>query len=88
MSEQACRSTHDHDAAGCLDCECNIAPWSPGYDIHERALGRESAVIAVLDEMRDHGTGATLYYAQKLAAALGEPDVITPEVVASGRLSR
>ncbi len=46
------------------------------------------AVVEVLNEMRDHGTGPTLYYAQKLADALGEPPVITPEVVASGRLSR
>lgn len=46
-----------------------------------------AAVTAVLIEMRDHGTGPTLYYAQKLAVALGEPSVITPEIVASGRLN-
>lgn len=47
-----------------------------------------AAVVAVLDEMRDHGVGATLYYAEKLAQALGEPPVMTPAVVESGRLSR
>lgn len=46
-----------------------------------------AAVVAILNEMRDHGAGPTLYYAQKLADALGEPPVITPEVIASGRLS-
>ena len=46
------------------------------------------AVIAVLDEMRAHGVGSTLYYAQRLAAALDEPAVITADVVASGRLLR
>lgn len=44
------------------------------------------AVVAVLDEMREHGVGTTLYYAQRLAEALGEPPVITAEVLASGRM--
>lgn len=52
------------------------------------SLNERQAVVAVLDEMRDHGTGPTLYYAQKMAQALGEPPVITAEVVASGRLAR
>jgi len=47
----------------------------------ERAL-----VIEVLDDMRAHGTGMTLYYAQRIANALGEPPVITLEVLNSGRL--
>jgi hypothetical protein len=46
------------------------------------------AVVAVLDEMRAHGAGATLYYAEKIAQALGEAAVITADVVTSGRLAR
>ncbi len=46
-----------------------------------------SSVVAVLDEMRAHGAGPTLYYAEKLAQALGEPPVITAEALAAGRLS-
>lgn len=45
------------------------------------------AVIAVLNEMRESATGSALFYAEKLAAALGEPRVITPELLASGRLT-
>lgn len=47
-----------------------------------------AAVVAVLDEMREHGTGPTLFYAEKLAQALGEPRVLTPEVFNSGRINR
>lgn len=44
-------------------------------------------LVAILNEMREHGVGSTLYYAQRLAAALGEPPVITADVLASGRLT-
>jgi hypothetical protein len=45
-------------------------------------------VIDILNEMREHGVGHTLYYAERLAQALGEPPVITQEVLLSGRLTR
>ena len=50
----------------------------------EPAAERE-AVLEVLNEMREHGVGITLFYAQKLAEALGEPPVITLETM--GRLA-
>lgn len=53
---------------------------------HEVDVAR-AAIMVVLDEMREHGTGETLFYAQRLATALNEPDVITQQVKDSGRLS-
>jgi len=47
-----------------------------------------AAVVEVLDEMRASGVGATLYYAERIARALGEPPVITAEVIMSGRLAQ
>jgi hypothetical protein len=59
----------------------------PLYARDLAALAQLAAVVAILDEMRESATGASLYYAEKLAQALGEPAVITADVVSSGRLS-